>query len=273
MKRLLSVFLAAALLLAYPAGVSAFTSDGLSFAPNLISGTHRWFVDQSFVILENERPAAAKWFGQEARRTIREYMDWPDHNERAGDIFFDVVMGNWHSYLPGDGTNTLGNQNGNAKTRLAYWYGAAVSNHKAGNAQAAFQDLGKALHYLTDLLSPPHVGERSFDTVKGVKVLNPLRMFRNAFIHGPYELLASALKDNYSIDTGGLYGWAAENSIEQVGHQNAMFSAEYYAILEELLVFPFAPDKIAAAVQDPLEQAQRSVAGVLYRFYRDVQAG
>jgi len=273
MKRLLSVFFAAALLFVCPIGASAFTSDGLSAAPNLIKGTHRWFVDRSFEILENEQHTAAKWYGQEARRTIRDYMDWPDHNERAGDILFDVIMGNWHSYLPEDGTNTLGNQNGNAKTRLVYWYDAAVSNYKAGDTQAAFQDLGKALHYFTDLLSPPHVGERSFDVIRGVKVINPLRMLRNAPIHGGYELLAGALKDNYAVETGGRYSWATENSIEQAGHQNALFSAEYYAVLEELLRCPFALDKVVAAVRDPLERAQRSVAGVLYRFYQDAQAG
>lgn len=272
MKRLLSALFAAALLFACSIGAFAFTSDGFGPVPDLIDGTHRWFVDQGFVILENEQPAAAAWFGLEARRAIREYMDWPDHNERAGDVLFDVVMGNWHSYLPEDGTNTLGNQNGNAKTRLAHWYGAAVSNYKAGDAQAAFQDLGKALHYLTDLLSPPHVGERSFDTVRGIKVINPLRMFRNAFIHGPYELLASALKDNYAVETGGLYGWTTENSLEQIGHQNALFSADYYAMLEELLLCPFAPEKMTATFKGPLERAQQSVAGILYRFYRDARA-
>ena len=249
MKRSLFIFFAAALLFVCQIGASAFTSDGISFAPDLINGTHRWFVDRGFEILENEQPAAANWFGPEARRDIREYMDWPDHHERAGDILFDVVMGNWHSYLPEDSTNTLGNQNGNAKTRLVYWYDAAVSSYKAGSTQAAFQDLGKALHFLTDLLSPPHVGERSFDVIRDIKVLNPLRMFRNAFIHGPYELLASTVKDNYAAETGGLYGWVTENSIEQLGHQNALFSAEYYATLEELLLCPFAPDKIITAVK------------------------
>jgi len=272
MKRILSALLAAALLSVCSIGASAFTSDGLSVAPNLIDGTHRWFIDQGFVILENEQPTAAAWFSLEARRTIREYADWPDHNERAGDILFDAIMGNWHSYLPGDGTNTLGNQNGNAKTRLAYWYDKAVSNYKAGNTEEAYQDLGKAMHYLTDLLSPPHVGERSFDVLRGIKIINPLRMLRNAPIHGPYELLASAMKDNYATDTGGLYEWAMETCIEEIGHQNALFSAEHYHILEELLRFSFAPGKFVATVQGPLERGQRSAAGLLYRFYRDAQA-
>ena len=272
MKRFLSVLLASGMLLACSINASAFTSDGLSAAPNLINGTHRWFVDRSFGILENEQPVIAAWFGQEARCTIREYMDWPDHNERAGDVLFDVIMGNWHSYLPGDGTNTLGNQNGNAKTRLVYWYDKAVSNYKAGNTEAAYQDLGKAMHYLTDLLSPPHVGERSFDVIRGIKVINPLRMLRNAPIHGPYELLVSIMKNSYAVEAGGLYDWATESSIEEIGHQNALFSAEYYAVLEELLLCPFSPGKFAAAVQYPLQRAQQSVAGLLYRFYHDVQA-
>jgi len=273
MKRLLSVLFAAALLFSCSVNAFAFTSDGLGPMPNLINGTHRWFVDRGFVILEHEQPEIAAWYNQQARQSIREFMDWPDHNERAqGDVFFDTVMGIWHSYRPEDGTNTLGNQNGNAKMRLAHWYGAAVSNYIAGEAEAAFQDLGKALHYLTDLLSPPHTGERSFELILGAKVFNPLRLVRNALIHGPYELLASALKYNYAVETGGLYDWSMENSIEGIGHQNALFSLAYYKLLEELLLFPFAPEKIHATMKYPLERGQQSVAGILYRFFHDVQS-
>jgi len=273
MKRLLSVLLAAALLFTCSVGASAFTADGIGPFPDIIKGTHRWFVDRGFDILENEQPAVAAWFGQEGRGIVREYIDWPDHNERAEGNFFDVFMAIWHSYRPEDGTNTLGNQNGNAKIRFAYWYGEAVSNYKAGDAQAAFQDLGKAMHYLTDLLSPPHTGERSFEIICGTKVINPLRMLRNAPIHGGYELLAGALQDNYAVETGGFYDWATENSLEEIGHQNALYSDGYYAILEEWLLCPFAPEKFASTVKDPLEWGQRCVAGILYRFYCDVQAG
>jgi len=272
MKRLLSALLAGVLLFACPIGARAFTSDGLSFAPNLIDGTHRWFVDQGFQILENEQPAAARWFDTQARSIVREYIDWPDHNERAEGMLFDVIMAIWHSYLPEDGTNTLGNQNGNAKIRFAYWYDAAVANHRAGNARAAFEDLGKALHYLTDLLSPPHVGERSFEVIGGVKVINPLRMARNMFIHGPYELLAGAMQDTCAVEAGGLYAWALRTDVETAGHENALFSAEYYLQLEDLLRFQYVPGKFSAAVQGPLERGQQCVAGFLYRFYLDVKA-
>jgi len=273
MKPLLSVLLAAILLFACAVGASAFTSDGVGPMPNLINGTHRWLVDQSFIILENEQPAVAAWFDEQARSTIREYMDWPDHNERAaGEVFLDDLMAIWHSYRPEDGTNTLGNQNGNAKMRLVHWYEAAVAHYIAGDTQAAFADLGKALHYLTDLLSPPHAGERSFDSILDVQAFNPLRLLRNALIHGPYELLANVLQCNYAVETGGLYAWSMEHSIEEIGHENALFSVCYYAMLEELLLFPFAPEKISATINYPLERAQQSVAGFLYRFYRDVQA-
>ena len=273
MKHLLSVLLAAVLLLTCAVGASAFTSDGVGPMPNLINGTHRWLVDRSFVILENEQPAAAAWFDEQARSTIREYMDWPDHNERAaGEVFLDDFMAIWHSYRPEDGTNTLGNQNGNAAKRLAHWYEAAVAHYMAGDTQAAFADLGKSLHYLTDLLSPPHTGERSFDFLVGAQVFNPLRLLRNAVIHGPYELLATAAQRNYAVDAGGLYDWSMEHGIEEIGHENALFSVYYYAISEELLRFPFAPEKISATFKYPLERAQQSVAGFLYRFYHDVQA-
>jgi len=247
----------------------------------VINGTHRWFVAQGFEILGNEQPTAAKWFDEDARNIIREYVDWPDQNEK-GDDFFNNIMGSWHSYRPEDGLNTIGRNNGTAKSRFMFWYEEAVRNYKAGKKQAGLQDLGKAIHYLGDLCSPPHVGERSFEMFRGKKAFNPLRVARNGVTHLAYESVANALKRNYAIETGGLYAFATANSIEQIGHKTASYAVNYYAVIENSLIFPLTPEEAIAeilngaeaetrAIKEPLERAQASTAGLLYRFYRDVR--
>jgi len=278
MKRLLSALLAAGLLIANSFGASAFFVDSIGDL-TFINGTHRWLIDRSFEILGNEKPAMARWYGEKARDIIREYTDWPDQYEK-GDDFANRTMGSWHSYRPKEGVNTLGKKDETANTRLVFWYNEAVSKYKAGQKDESFRALGKATHYLGDMASPPHTGERSYWILSGVIVYRPLRIAFNGASHLTYEAAANTLKDFYAVQTGGLYHLAMQNSVKQIGHKTALFSLNYYYIIEDSEIFRMRVDEAVTetrkgngleqrSIKEPLEYAQKILAGLLYRFYHD----
>ena len=280
MKRLFSIFLAAALLFANAFGASAFFVDSIGDL-NFINGTHRWLIERSFEMLGNEKPAVARWYGGIARGIIREYADWPDQYEK-GDDFANRTMGSWHSYRPKNGVNTLGKKGETANTRFIYWYNEAVAKYKAGKKEESFQALGKAAHYLGDMASPPHTGERSYFMLSGIIVYRPLRVAINGVTHLTYEAAANTLKDFYAVQTGGMYDHAMKNSVKQIGHRTALFSLNYYYIIEDSEIFRMRVDEAVTeirngngleqrSIKEPLEYAQKILAGLLYRFYIDVR--
>ena len=257
-KRTLTVIVTLVFLLVSSVATSAFFIDGVGPFPNLLNGTHRWLIDQGFDILEHEQFAVANWFCEDARALIWEYIDWPDHNERGGDLF-STIMGSWHSYRPEDSLCTIGRTAETAMTRFIFWYEFAIEQHMGGEEEAAFRALGKSIHYLTDLSSPPHTGERSFEMLFGTRVFNPIRVLYNGLTHFIYEAAVVVVQNNYAVQCGGLYDWFMQNCLEYIAHQTARYSVAFYQRM------------CRGAIQAPLERAQRNVAGVLYRFYHEAQ--
>jgi len=261
----LTMLLAAALLLMTAIPAAGFFVDGVGPFPNLINGTHRWLVNQGFDILDNEQPAVASRFDENARALIWQYVDWPDSNER-GDTLANRIMGTWHSHRGEDGLDTLGNAGITANTRFVHWYNIALAYYADGDQEGAFAALGKSIHYLTDMASPPHAGERSFEVLGNCRIFNPFRVAVNAINHPVYEAWVNIVKYRHAVQCGGLYDDAVTYSPEEFGHQTAQYAMQFYPFFGRGF-FANSNTRIAA----PLHRAQRSVAGILYRFYHDTK--
>jgi len=70
------------------------------------------------------------------------------------------------------------------------------------------------------------------------------------------------VQQDHAVEEGGLYRWMTEHSLEEIAHQTALYALAYYP-----------PIIRAGSIRAPLVRAQRNTAGILYRFFRDVQAG
>ena len=109
----------------------------------------RLFVDNGNAVSDNNPRNALVW-----------YTNWPDVHE-------DDWINNMHFYYYQTGTNYWRNiffvGNENASTRFQHWYNMAVNMYNSNSANGhvrAFQYLGRALHYIADVASPPHTAER-----------------------------------------------------------------------------------------------------------------
>ncbi|MCL1878902.1 MAG: hypothetical protein FWF80_08585 [Defluviitaleaceae bacterium] len=256
-------------------------------SPDINTGTHQWITSNAFRILRNEQQEAWKWFYPNDQITVIKYSDWPDYSG-SGERYPFIKIGNhkiwlnnWHYYHVETGTNFMREpKNFNAVTRFEYWYNQSLAQYRAGHREEALCDLGKAIHYLADLGSPPHTGDRipaewNFDHPPRESVIELLAQARD---HVRYELFANQVKNLAVAEGGGHFDWTT-SELQQIGKEAAQYSHKYYsttrmpplfrlASLEGALAIP----QYAEAIINPLMAAQRNVAGILYKFYRDVTA-
>lgn len=208
------------------------------------NGTHQWAVSRGFAILGNEASEARNCFNSSAVSTIMEYADWPDNNETSGN-------NNWHFYNWYTKTNYWHQTSPTAKDRFIYWYESAVRQYRSGDKNTSFQSLGKAIHYLSDLGTPVHVGDQAtFDYQKGYYIINALAGIE----HGRYETQAGQIKQNYNVSSGGYYDYYLSYNLDGMADIVAETAHRYYVIGK------------SGRFQYPLENVQRNVAGLLCKF-------
>ena len=235
-----------------------YSSDNQGdWASGGISKTHQWLTARGFAILANEQSAIYSKFTAAQIGYVTEDSDWPDiiANGETIDTF------NCHFYNYPTGTNYWWETTPTAKDKFDYWYNSAKDKYNRDDTEEGFKDLGKAIHYLSDIGSPVHTGDRAFDTGLGLIV-----DIAQGARHFAYESDADTYKTNFSATSGGYYYFYANNNTDYIIEVNAGISYNYYADTAPL----FPPyDDYWAAVQYPLEYTQRDIAGLLYKFYLD----
>ena len=276
-------------------------------------GTHQWLSARGFAILRNERSSAFQWFSSYANgreRVIRfsDWPDWPESGERYPILEFSLAgipvwrqeSNNRHFYHLPTGTNLLNDQidrGENAVTRFEYWYNRAVEHYLGCDKEdcfRAFEYLGKSIHFLADLGSPPHIGDiapadtrfrtlaTSNDTITHVQMLNNRLCFLNTGLnHLRYEVVAHQLRKDFATHGGGHYHWVEENiPLRELAGEIARYSYGYYPRSQSAVfatgvcVFSLlGKPQYRDAIGNPLLASQRNIAGILYRFFYDVHEG
>jgi hypothetical protein len=223
-----------------------------------INSTHQWLTARAFEILGNESSIANN-LNAANKAVIMQYSDWPDLSS-SGET---VRQNSWHFYhadrsSPFFGMNYWRNRHHEhtAKSRMIFWYDSGVENYRRGNSVGAYQDLGKALHYLQDLNSPPHTGDTAANTREAGNLATQHLLFEN---------LADRMRDRFRVSTGGLYTnrW---NNLSVIADTAASYSFNLYG-----WAYNFN-DTIANtdAIRLSLQRSQRDSAGLIYRFFNDV---
>ena len=222
-----------------------------------VLGTHQWISSRAFAILQNNKPSVYNWFMTSERSAAIEYSDWPDKsasNETGnGNNIHYYNYINKKNYYKNDPSKTpMASEN--AKTRFVYWYNQAVIAGRSANRVTAAQHLGKAIHYLSDIGSPPHVG----DTYPGNAIAHAAQKVQ----HGNYELQAAALHNKYAVSTSPYYSWYINTAVSSIAETNAGVSYSYY----DLAYTVFSP----AGHEFPMKLVQQDIAGLLYKYFYDV---
>lgn len=224
-------------------------------------GTHSWLTSQGFVLLAAEKSKAFAWYSDEAAELITAASNRPDWDETENNK-------SHHSYIPTTGKNLFGGDD-SANKRFEMHYKNALTLYREGKQEEAYDALGRAIHYLTDMLSPPHVGDLQawyFDAL-GLKIPTIGEGIR----HGIYEVLVNGTQRLFAVDSGGLYDrFAAKHDIWDIGHQTASDGYSYYQQYKKTPPFDATFGSMQAVISEPLRLSQQSIAGLLFRFVEDV---
>ena|GEM_PF-6286054 len=218
---------------------------------------HQWITTRAFTILKKGKSASYNWFTSSERATVVSYSDWPDNNEKTN-------IHSWHFYHYPTGTNYWWNSfdTKNASNRFIYWYNMAVTQTRQGNRNVGLQHLGKAIHYLSDIGAPPHVGDRA--------TLGPGNTLSESLVlaanHLTYETTAYNRRELYAVSSTDCYNWYVNKTLSYISQINAGISYNFYGNCYVLL-FPSLRDP---TIEWPLKYVQQDIAGLLYKFHYDV---
>lgn len=169
-----------------------------------------------------------------------------DINEGAVWADQDLKSSN-HFYNPYTNRGLYGNSN--AKKECISYYTHALNEYFNGDKKEAFFYLGAACHLIQDLTVPHHAN---------IKLLDNHRSFENWVIK-MYEI-----HDAFKVYKGGIY----ENSLKFYIEFNSKKSLENYKKYNHIKDENIQFYNLSAT---SLIMAQRTTAGVMYKFYYDLQ--
>jgi len=179
-------------------------------------------------------------------QTIIQYSDKPDEIETDGVSFVG------HFYDPTTGLNYLGDSTPTALERLQI-HALNAYNYYWINRTYALQELGMAIHYLTDLCEPHHASNKT--------ALNSN--------HTTFETYADNNRVLYSVSFGGDYSNITYTSYFSYVTDKGI-SAAYNAYAYKDYALSVFQSNWDYALQNTLPYAQRVVAGFLYKFLKEV---
>lgn len=217
--------------------------NGYSFS----SATHRYTTQRGLSILDDVKGGEfSKFYGDKDRKQLLFYCVQPDEDESDGAY-------KYHFYNPATEKNFMG-ENDSALTRCSRHYRNAIYHFKSGNKDVAFEELGRSLHFLEDLCTPVHTNNQDL-----------LDTAFNLSFHVSFEDKCEKTQDGVvSSLLDKEFGYYKNNTLTNIAKSCAYLANDnFFALYEKLL-----PKESVA--ENSIKNAQKSVAGVLYKFYLDV---
>jgi hypothetical protein len=233
------------------------------------NATHQWLTARGLTILGNQHSSIRNRISNARQSQILLGSDWPDEHETSD---FNNSHFYYYPYGITTGTNFMWETTNTAKHRVIYWYDRAVllyntSMTNATNRTLAFNYLGRAIHYLSDIGAPVHTGERAprHPITNAIELVS---LAAQAVEHLTWEGDANNSKQNYAVSTGGFYGIYTSSPLSAIIDSNARISAGYYGASRQITK-KVLPPFYWSSIQNSLQETQRDVAGLLYKFYID----
>ncbi len=219
-----------------------FSSQAFAFN----SDTHRFVTETSFNLASelNDKKIFSDSEFTKYRDIICEYSLKPDEDEIEGAY-------KYHFYNPATESNFMGEKT-SALTKCVTHYDSAVDYYKKGNKVMAFQELGRASHFLEDLNTPVHTG---YDLPTDAVIRFPL--------HVRFEKVCDKIigKCQISVPKEGLR-YFEDNSVESIAKSSSVLSGGNYYYLTEL-----KDTKEESIAKNAVHNAQNKVTGLIYKFF------
>jgi len=216
-----------------------------------IDHTHQFLVARGILILENDKTwnVAKHLYEDNGTMILMEYSDKPDDDEKG-------VLFAGHFYNPYTGQNFLGQTSPTAKTNFLMHTEKAANNfHK--NKTFAWQELGRALHYLSDMNQPHHAS-------------NMVAILTN---HVEFEYWVDQRRIKYGVISSSKYNDYLEDSFETYCSKIADDSAKNAYAYKDAASASFSLFKYYYydfAAKNTLPYTQQVIAAFLYRFLKTV---
>lgn len=198
---------------------------------------HKFINTQSLTILKND-----------GHKEVHKLMYTYINDINAGVVWADQdLKSNNHFYNPHKNKGLYGSSN--AKTECLSYYTKALKEYSHNNIKAAMFYLGAACHLIQDLTVPQHAN---------IHLLNNHRSYENWVIrtHLHYK--------EFKLEEGGIY----LNSLNQYIYFNSKGAIKAYKRYSHVIDRNVRFQKITALV---LTMAQATTAGLLFKFYNDIQ--
>ncbi|MCL2586971.1 MAG: zinc dependent phospholipase C family protein [Firmicutes bacterium] len=169
-------------------------------------GTHQVIAGRAYDYLSTIFPALFSPGIHNDDSTMRaafvRYADWPDYEGSASrprspetlPVIGNIQSSNnSHFYNPINGFNYLSNTvapGRNARERVTYYFNRAVNFYHSGNKRLAFNNLGKASHFLSDLAAVVHADYLTPSEARmAPQNLATVIMFGSGLIFSPINML------------------------------------------------------------------------------------
>lgn len=217
-----------------------------------VNHTHQYILAQALIILRNDKGDKAANLLTKYASTLLQNSDWPDTSEND----FGLYIG--HFYDPYTGKTLLGMTSPTALTRFVT-HAENAKKYYAKNKPAAMQELGRAVHYLSDINVPHHAA-----------LLTALDSN-----HTEFEAWADATRTAYGVGQTTLYSGltVADPKRNYAGYcrEIIQISARHGLEYVDEATSAYLSDWQIAA-EASMEFSQEITAAFLYNFLRSVNA-
>lgn len=173
----------------------------------------------------------------------------PDEDE--GNLWDCHFYGaNEKNYLGGSDT---------AYTRFKDHYNAAVTQYRSGNYQFATQELGRAIHFISDINEPHHASNAYMPLYPS---------------HGQFEAYVEESREDNVVNPSNvtisyLSGFSSK-SLKNIADESASHARQYFDYANAMNKDFLDKSQAILAVNPTFCNAQKVSAGVIYKFCMEV---
>ncbi len=211
--------------------------------------THRYITTTSLenVLELNKKNKFLKSEDRDFFSTITDYSLKPDEDETEG------AFKN-HFYNPATKTNFMG-ESYSAIEKFKEHYKDAKKYYSENDKELAFQELGRAIHFLEDLNTPVHTGYNL-----------PTDAVFKLPLHVNFEKICDNIcnRCHASINKTGLSYYSA-NSPETIAKSASIVASNNYDCLTD-----DQDEHQEMIAKNAILNAQRSVTGLFYKYFTDI---
>jgi phospholipase C len=198
---------------------------------------HKFINNQSIIILRNDGHMEAYKLMSSYINDINAGVVWADQDLKSSN----------HFYNPYKNKGLYGNSN--AKKECMFYYTRALNEYFLGDIRNAMFYLGAACHLIQDLTVPQHAN---------VRLLNNHRSYEK------WVIRAHKQHDEFKVSKEGIY-------LDSLNHYIDLNSKKAISTYKKYAHKKNRHERFYKITSIVLILAQRTTAGVMFKFYKDIQ--